>query len=592
VIAPVEAPALGRSLARIWAFSAGRRARLLGVCALVLLATVATLALPLGMRALLDRALAGERGLLDLLALGLLAVFAARAVVAYVGQYQMRMVGEEVIARLRTALYAHLHALDLGFHGRQRVGDLTSRLASDTDSVRAVLTDVLVSAALHAFQLLGSLAVMWALNPRLALVMLLLAPLATVVSRAFSPALQRRSRDVQDRLAEASSLAQETLAAMPVVHGFARSGFETGRYAAGIGRVVEAVRGLARQASLFSAVATLLFAVSSVALFWMGGREVLAGRSSAGDLVAFLFYSQNISQCVTVLAGHYAALSAAVGASRRVFEILDTPPAVADAPHARALPAARGALAFERVSFAYDGARTVLDDVSFAIAPGESVAVVGASGAGKTTLLHLLPRFADPTRGAVRIDGHDLRDLTLQSLREQIALVSQDVTLFGTSVRENIAYGRPGATDDEIVAAAREADAHAFILGLPGGYDAEVGERGVRLSGGQRQRLSIARALLKDAPILILDEATSWVDRASESAIQAALLRLGSGRTVVRVTHRLTDLAAFDRILVLERGRLVESGTERELLAQGGAFARLAAGHGAEDALELASAAG
>jgi subfamily B ATP-binding cassette protein MsbA len=581
----------GGALARIWAFSVGRRRRLLGVCALVVLATAATLALPLGMRALLDRALSGERRLLDWLAVGLLAVFAVRAAVAYLGQYEMRVIGEEMIARLRTALYAHLHALDLGFHSRQRVGDLTSRLASDTDSVRALLTDVLVSAALHAFQLAGSFAVMWALNWRLALVMLAMAPLATLLSRAFSPALQRRSREVQDRMAAASSVAQETLAAMPVVHAFARSGWEVRRYGDGVAAVVAAVRGLARQAALFSSAATLLFAISSVALFWVGGHEVLAGRSTAGDLVAFLFYSQNISQCITVLSGHYASLAGAVGASQRVFEILDTAPEVVEAKDARPLLAAQGALRFERVSFAYPSGRTVLHDVSFAVAPGESVAVVGASGAGKTTLLHLIPRLADPRSGRVLVDGHDVRGLQLRSLREQVAIVSQDVTLFSASVRDNIAYGREGASPAQIEAAAREADAHAFIVALPGGYDAQVGERGVRLSGGQRQRLSIARALLKDARILILDEATSWVDRASEAAIQESLERLSAGRTIVRVTHRLTGLGSFDRILVLDGGRLVESGTERELLARGGVFARLAnAGHEQEPEPSLSGA--
>jgi subfamily B ATP-binding cassette protein MsbA len=587
---PGPAPA-GSALARIWAFSVGRRRRLLGVCALVVLATAATLALPLGMRALLDRALSGERRLLDWLAVGLLAVFAVRAAVAYLGQYEMRVIGEEMIARLRTALYAHLHALDLGFHSRQRVGDLTSRLASDTDSVRALLTDVLVSAALHAFQLAGSFAVMWALNWRLALVMLAMAPLATLLSRAFSPALQRRSREVQDRMAAASSVAQETLAAMPVVHAFARSGWEVRRYGDGVAAVVAAVRGLARQAALFSSAATLLFAISSVALFWVGGHEVLAGRSTAGDLVAFLFYSQNISQCITVLSGHYASLAGAVGASQRVFEILDTAPEVVEAKDARPLLAAQGALRFERVSFAYPSGRTVLHDVSFAVAPGESVAVVGASGAGKTTLLHLIPRLADPRSGRVLVDGHDVRGLQLRSLREQVAIVSQDVTLFSASVRDNIAYGREGASPAQIEAAAREADAHAFIVALPGGYDAQVGERGVRLSGGQRQRLSIARALLKDARILILDEATSWVDRASEAAIQESLERLSAGRTIVRVTHRLTGLGSFDRILVLDGGRLVESGTERELLARGGVFARLAnAGHEQEPEPSLSGA--
>lgn len=573
---PLGPPPLGAPLARIWAFSAGRRRRLLGVCGLVVLATAATLALPLGMRALLDRALSGERRLLDWLALGLLAVFAVRAVVAYLGQYQMRVIGEEMIARLRTALYEHLHALDLGFHSRQRVGDLTSRLASDTDSVRALLTDVLVSAALHAFQLVGSFAVMWALNWRLALVMLAMAPLATMLSRAFSPALQRRSREVQDRMAAASSVAQETLAAMPVVQAFARSGWEVRRYGDGLATVVAAVRGLARQAALFSSAATLLFAISSVALFWVGGREVLAGRSTAGDLVAFLFYSQNISQCITVLSGHYASLVGAVGASQRVFEILDTAPEVVEAPGARPLVAAQGALRFERVSFAYPSGRTVLRDVSFAVEPGESVAVVGASGAGKTTLLHLIPRLADPVTGRVLVDGHDVRGLRLRSLREQVAIVSQDVTLFNASVRDNIAYGREGADAAQVEAAAREADAHAFIIALPDGYDTEVGERGARLSGGQRQRLAIARALLKDARILILDEATSWVDRASEAAIQESLERVSAGRTLVRVTHSLTGLGSFDRILVLEGGRLVENGTERELLARGGVFARLA----------------
>jgi subfamily B ATP-binding cassette protein MsbA len=568
-------------LRRVWRLSWPHRYTLAASIALILLATTATLALPLGMKGLLDQALqGGRRGLLDQFALGLLALFLIRSLLAFVGQYLMRMTGERLIAELRLSLYRHLHGMDLAYHQRQRIGDLSSRLASDTDAIRAVATDVLVSLALNLFQLLGSMAVMLVLNWRLSLIVLLVTPFVTLVSKLSGPPLQRIARAVQERFAHCTAVAQEGLSALPVIQAFARSEYEVRRYGDALRSLIETVRRSARANAIFSSSITFLFAVSSVVLFWFGGREVLGGRLTAGDLVAFMFYSQTISQCISVLATNYASLRAAAGASERVFELLDTRPAVAEAPGASPLPAGEGRVCFERVSFAHVPGHPVLRDLSIQIEPGETVALVGPSGTGKTTLLHLIPRFFDPTEGRILIDGTDVRNVQLRSLREQIAIVSQDVYVFGLSVRENIRFGRLEASDAEIEAAARAAYAHDFITALPEGYDTQIGERGVLLSGGQRQRLSIARAVLKDARILILDEATSSVDPLAEESIREALERLRAGRTTIRVTHRLTGLRDVDRILVMDGGRIVEAGTEEDLLALGGLYCQFATGRG------------
>jgi subfamily B ATP-binding cassette protein MsbA len=577
-------------LRRVWRLSWPHRYELAGSIALILLATTATLALPLGMKGLLDQAIQGGRkGLLDRFALGLLALFLIRSVLAFAGQYLMRMTGERIIAELRLSLYRHLHAMDLAYHQRQRIGDLSSRLASDSDAIRAVATDVVVSLALNLFQLFGSMAVMLALNWRLSLIVLLVTPLVTLVSKLSGPALQEIARAVQERFAHCTAVAQEGLSAVPVVQAFARSEYEVRRYGDALRSLIDTVRRAARANAVFSSSITFLFAVSSVVLFWFGGREVLSGRLTAGDLVAFMFYSQTISQCISVLATNYASLSAAAGASERVFELLDTRPAVAEVPEALPLLAVEGQVCFERVSFSHVPGHPVLRDLSFCIEPGETVAVVGPSGSGKTTLLHLIPRFFDPTGGRILIDGSDVREVQLRSLREQIAIVSQDVYVFGLSVRENIRFGRLEASERDIEAAARAARAHDFIAALPEGYDTQIGERGVLLSGGQRQRLSIARALLKDARILILDEATSSIDSLAEVAIQQAIEQLRAGRTTIRVTHRLTGLRDVDRILVMDEGRIVEAGTEEELLALGGLYFRLTAGSGSRSATSLAA---
>ncbi|MGI9174765.1 MAG: ABC transporter ATP-binding protein, partial [Rhodothermales bacterium] len=423
--------------------------------------------------------------------------------------------------------------------------------------------------------LIGSVALMLLLNWRLSLIVFFVVPLATLVARYYGTKIRVLARRIQDRLADTTAIAEEALAAVRVVQAFAREPYEVGRYRTSVEELFQTSRKNVLVRTAFWSLIGLLFFSALVAIFWYGGREVLAGRLTAGDLVAFIFYAFNIARSVGGMSRLYATFNTAAGASERLFELLDTEPEIEDAPDAVDVRL-DGAVSFKGVSFRYDAAQPVLEEITFNVRPGETVALVGPSGAGKTTLLNLIPRFYDPEMGRIEVDGTDVRQVRLASLRGQIAVVPQEVHLFGTTIRENIRYGRLEATDGDVEEAAKAANAHDFIVGLSGGYDAEVGERGVKLSGGQRQRIAIARALLKDARLLLLDEATSSLDSASEAIVQEALERLMQGRTTFVIAHRLATVQDADRILVLDQGRIVQDGTHEALIAQPGLYRDLA----------------
>lgn len=570
-------------MGRLFRFTRPYRTRLYAALVLVALTSLVGLVVPLGLRELINAVFEeGNRALLNQLTVALVVLFLLQAVVSFGGNYLLQWTGERVVADLRQRLYRHLHRLSLRFFADHRTGDLTSRLTNDVGSVRNAVTQALADLLTQSLSLVGSVVLMVVINWRLSLLIFLVVPAVTGAAIYFGRVIRRLSRAIQDRLADTTAVAEEALAGVQVVKAFARSAYEVARYNEAVEDLFATARRKVIASAAFSSVVGLLFFSALVGIFWYGGQEVLAGRLTTGDLVAFVFYAFNIARSVGGLSRLYATFNSAAGASERLFELLDTASDIQDAPDARPLPPVTGRVQFDGVWFAYeDDARGtpdwVLRAIDLDVAPGTTVALVGPSGAGKSTLLRLLPRFYDPTRGRVLIDGYDLRSVQQETLRAQLATVSQEVRLFNMTIAENIRYGRLDAPDADVVTAARAANAHDFIAALPSGYETAVGERGVKLSGGQRQRVAIARALLRDARILLLDEATSSLDSASEALVQEALERLMDGRTTFIIAHRLSTVQHADRILVLDEGRIVQTGTHATLVRQDGLYRDLAA---------------
>ena len=572
-------PPPGR-LSRLWPRVRPYRAGLTLAVVTLLLSAGIGLAFPQIVRYLLDAAfLKQDRSRLDQIALLLLGLFVIQALLNYVQTYYLSATGERAVAGLRRELFEKLLTMPPGFFAERRTGELTSRLTTDIGLLQSVMSHQIAEFSRQLLALVGGVVLLTLMQPRLTFTAVGVVPLVVGSAFYFGRRLKRITTGVQDRVAEATAVAEEALSQIRTVQSFVQEPAERERYGERVLASVKAALVRAEVRGLFFGILTFTTFGGIVFVLWQGGLLVLDGKLSPGALVSFLLYTVFIAAAIGALASFFSSYQEAVGAAERVFELLEMVSPIADPPVPRELPRpVRGAVAFERVSFRYLADPAVpwtLREIDLSVAPGEVVALVGPSGAGKTTLVSLLPRFWDVAEGRIRLDGVDIRDMRLADLRGAIGLVPQEPALFSGTVRENIAYARPGATREEVEGAARAAHAQEFVERLPQGYDTLVGERGVKLSGGQRQRIAIARAILKNPAVLILDEATSSLDTESERLIEDAMERLLIGRTTLIIAHRLSTVRRADRLIVLDHGRIVEEGSHTELLTRGGLYARL-----------------